>query len=158
MTTDEIQAYSAIAQTVVAFLTLIVTAALTYLVYRGTKAIAAIEYSRSIRDAWLTLDSVALASDDLLTAADKLMDASTAGDPIELRRKRWLTFMVLNIMISTFEGQKSKFLKHEDAKIAFDRLLMPIILDDDTFPLTQSKGHPPDFSQYCRTLRGGRQS
>lgn len=158
MTLDELQAYSAVAQTVLAFLTLIVTAALTYLVYRGTKNIAAIEYSRSIRDAWLAFDSVALASDDMLIVADKLMDASTAGNPIELRRKRWLTFMVLNIMTSTFEGRKYKFVKHEDAKAAFDRLLMPIVIDDDAFPLTQSKGHPPDFSIYCKNLRDGHHS
>lgn len=153
MSSDEIQAYSAIAQTIIAFFTLIVTAALTYLVYRGTKTIAGIEYSRSIRDAWLAVDSVALSNDELLNVADRLMDATTINDPIELRRKRWLAFMVLNIMISYFEGQKHEFLKDEVAKAAFDRLLMPLIVDKDSFTLTQTKGYAPDFSDYCKKLR-----
>jgi hypothetical protein len=153
MSPDEIQAYSAIVQTIIAFLTLIVTGALTYLVYRGTKAIAAIEYSRSIRDAWLTIDSVALSNDEILKTADKLMDASTVNDPIELRPKRWLAFMVFNILISIFEGQEQAFLKDEDVKTAFDQILMPLIIDNDSFILTQSKGHPPRFSAYCKKLR-----
>jgi hypothetical protein len=153
MSPDEIQAYSAIAQTIIAFFTLIVTIALTYLVYRATKIIAAIEYSRSIRDAWLSVDSVALSNDEMLKIADKLMDPSTVNDSIELRRKRWLAFMVFNIMVSNFEGKEHSFLKDEDSKAAFDKLLMPLIIDDDSFILTQTKGHPPKFSAYCKKMR-----
>ena len=100
MAPDVIQAYAAIAQSIIAFLTLIVTIILTYFLYRGTKAIAEIEYSRSVRDAWLTIDSVALSNDETLKIADSLMDINFNDDPIPLRRKRWFAFMVFNILLS----------------------------------------------------------
>src|SRR5262245_56919353 len=100
MSTDQIQAYSAIAQTVIAFLSVILSGAVAYLVYRGTKVIAALEHSRALKEAWMTFDAAALANDDLLVAADELMDLGTRGDALALRRKRWLGFMVLNILAS----------------------------------------------------------
>jgi hypothetical protein len=153
MSPEKIQAYSAVAQTVIGLLTLIVTVVLTYLLYRGTKAIAAIEYSRSLRDAWITLDSVVLSNDEMLKIADKLMDPKAIDDPIDLRRKKWIAFIVFNILASTFEGHEQEFMKDEDARTAFDRLLMPLIIDDDTFVLTQTRGHPPAFSGHCKKLR-----
>jgi hypothetical protein len=147
------QAYSAVAQTAIAFVTLVVTAALTYLVYRGAKVIAAIEYGRSLRDAWMTFDAAALADDHVLEAADVLMGPGTQGDSMPTRRKRWLALMVMNILGSTFEGQREHFLKDEDAFAAFDMLLLPLVSDDEVFHLIETRGYGPSFRDHCRALR-----
>jgi len=155
MKPDVIQAYAAIAQTVIALLALIATILLTYFIYRYTVAIAKLEYTRSIRAAWLTIDSIALSSDEMLKIADSLMDpnATPNNDPIELQRKRWFAFMVYGILDSIHEGHKKKFLKDEDAKLAFEQLLFPLIRDSNTYIITQSRGHTSGFSTYCRKMR-----
>ena len=152
MSLEQLKDYSVVVEVVIAFLSLVVTAAVTVLVYRGTKAIAAIEYSRAMRDAWMMFDATALGSDAMLAAADELMDPGTRGDSMESRRRRWLAFMVLNIQASTFDGHQKKLLKDEDARASYEQLLMPLVRNAEVYQLTQSRGYSPAFRKYCRDL------
>jgi hypothetical protein len=144
-----LQVLSAILQTLIAFFTLIATIVLTVFVYKGTKTIASIEHSRSIRDAWLTIDSIALSNNEMLVVADDLMSNFKHTDEIDQKQKRWFALMVFNILISIFEGKEKQFLENDDAKKAFDQLLVPMLSDEDVYNLTQNRGHPLDFSKYC---------
>src|SRR5262245_28368394 len=91
-----VQGYAAIAQSVLAFLSLIVSALLAYLVYRATKTVSELQFTRSIFDAWMQLDTFLLSQPHLLDAYEHILNPSPTAGPARDARKRLLTFIVLN--------------------------------------------------------------
>lgn len=153
MTPDDIQALAAIAQTVLALATFVVTVMLSLFAYFGTKQIAKIEYGRAIRDAWLTIDTTALSNDEMLKVADLLVDPNSTNDTVEVRRKKWFAYLLLNPLLSGFEGNRKGFLEDKYVRNSLEQTLKPLMADDDIFSLTQGRGYPQDFARYCRKLR-----
>jgi hypothetical protein len=94
---ESLEPIASLAQVILAFASLVVTAVLTILVYRGSRQIANIDFWRSTRDAWQLIDSIALSDDDTLRTADSLFHPNLAEQTSDDRRKRWLGYMVLNV-------------------------------------------------------------
>src|SRR5919202_2990167 len=93
-----------IVQLIVALTGLIVSAALTVLVYRGTRQFAEAQYWRSVRETWMDIDKFALADDRNLRVADSLFHPDSDNQPLEEARKRWFAYMVLNAFVSMYYG------------------------------------------------------
>jgi hypothetical protein len=153
MQTNDIQAISAIAQIVLALASLITTVVLSLLVYYGTKKIAAIEYGRATREAWLAINATALSDDAILKAADLLVDPDSDQAAIDVRRKKWFGYMLLNVLETTFIGRKEKFLKDSYVKNSFKHTLQTLLIDEDVYLLSQERGYDSEFSVFCKQLR-----
>lgn len=154
MVAKEIHNYMTYIQTVISFLNLVVTAILTYMIHNWSKKSSSIEFTRSIRDAWVNIDSLVLQDNELLLIADSILDPSPVKETDEYKiKKRWLTLMILNTLASTFDGRQRGFIEEGEALKAFEALLKPIISDEDTFRLTQERGHSRAFSEYCKEMR-----
>jgi hypothetical protein len=136
----------------VALLTLLVTAALTVVVYYATKRIAEMEYARSVRDAWMVADSLALQDDVMLGIADKLFHPDKQPRSTEKQRKIWFAYTVLNLHSSTFFGIKHGLFNSVTEGHLAD-MMRALLQDDDFFDITQHGGHEPEFIDFCRRVR-----
>ena len=116
MVAKEIHSYLVYIQIAVSFLTLVVTSLLTYLIHKWSKKSSSIEFTRSIRDAWVNIDSLVLKDSELLLIADSLLDPSPEKETDENKiKKRWLTLMILNTLASTFDGRERGLIEDGEA-------------------------------------------
>ena len=88
MTLQTLQAIAAISQILLALTTLVVSAAITWIVNKRMKRIAELQYWRAIGNVWMDIDKFALSSDQNLLMADHLFHLDSADQSIEHRRKR----------------------------------------------------------------------
>jgi hypothetical protein len=152
MNPEQVQAVAAIAQSILAFVAIVGTVAVSIFVYYGTRRIARMQYEQSIRDAWVAVDTAALENDATLLIADSLMDPHSEELPIERRRKRWLSYMMLNPLFATYSGLQEGLVNQETVKSLHTELGL-ILRDDDVYKITQSGIYPPSFAALCETLR-----
>jgi hypothetical protein len=148
-----LESIASLAQVILAFSSLVVTAVLTILVYRGSRQIAYIEYWRAVRDAWMQIDEIALSDDDNLRVADSLFHPDLANQTSDDRRKRWLGLMVLNNFLSQYFGPSESLPDPELLRGATLSQMEPLIRDDVFYGLTQSGLYDPEFEEVCRRLR-----
>jgi hypothetical protein len=154
MTPEEVAAIAGVAQAVIAFATLVVTAALTVIVYVGTRAIARIEHDRGVRDAWNAIDAIALADPDVLRVAEELMPEPGDGPrPAEGARRKWFAYMILNALSSTFSAAERGVLRSRpDALTTCAYHVGALVRHDDIYPLTQ-EGYSAGFARFCRDIK-----
>jgi hypothetical protein len=159
MTPDEIAAMAGVAQAVIAFLTLVVTAVVTVLVYRGTRAIARIEHDRGIRDAWNAIDAIALADEDMLRVAEELMPDPGGGPRATAgARRKWFAFMILNALSSTYSAASRKGMRSRpDALETCAYHVGVLVKHDDIYVLTQ-EGYSAAFATFCRGIKERQQA
>lgn len=154
MTPDEISALAAVAQTLLALAALIGSVAVSMLVWYGTRRIAKLDYERSIREAWIAVDTAALSNDQMLVMADTLMDPKNENDDLERRRRRWFAYTVLNAITSSYFGAKHNLTQSQKVTIEGCRqLLGPLLRHDEIFEITQGHGYEDEFSEFCREIR-----
>jgi len=154
VTPEKIAALTGVAQTVIALATLIVTAAVTVLVYVGTKAIARIEHDRGIRDAWNAIDAIALSDEAMLAVAESLMP-QPGGTPrsVEEARRKWFAYMILNALSSTYSAARRRVTRSRSDALATCAYHVGILVQhDDIYALTQ-EGYNPAFAAFCREIR-----
>jgi hypothetical protein len=82
-----VQGYAAIVQSVLAFFSLVVGVILSYLVYRATKTISELQFTRSIFDAWMNLDTFLLSHPELLKDYDRIINPPPTNGPTRDAKK-----------------------------------------------------------------------
>lgn len=153
MKLEEISAYAAVAQAILALLTLGVSVAISVFLYRWSNRVDKSSHDRSIREWWNTLDEMALSSDEMLLVADELMNPSAVSHSILKKRRRWYAFLVLNVLSSMYTGAKDGLSRSADDSVSMVKHHLKILLSsDDIFDLTQ-KGYEADFIALCREVR-----
>ena len=95
-----IQAVSAIAQSVIALATLL----LSLVLWGSSKRHARADYMRTLEESWNQLNATILANPKLLTIADSVFGISIDGVP-EDRARRYFAFFALNILEASYLGQ-----------------------------------------------------
>jgi hypothetical protein len=147
-----LQDFADLGQVGVGAAAIIVSLATAYFVYFGTKKMSRLDYERSVRDAWMTVDSAVL-EHDLLVVADTLFNPDDQAGVTDVRRKkRWLAYMILNPLASGFYGCEHGMTDGQ-AKRGIEAMLKLILHDDDVYMLTQSGVHEPSFVAWCKELR-----
>jgi hypothetical protein len=148
-----LQDFADLGQVAVGVAAIIASLAAAYFVYFGTKKMSRLDYERSVRDAWMTVDNAVLEHNDLLEVADTLFNpADQAGISDVRRKKRWLAYMILNPLASGFYGCEHGMTDGQ-AKRGIEAMLKLILHDDDVYMLTQSGVHEEAFIKWCRELR-----
>jgi hypothetical protein len=143
-----------IAQALVALTALLVSAALTVFVYYGMRKAAYLQFWRSVGNAWMDIDKFALSNDQNLRLADSLFNPDKAHQSIEHIRKRWFSYMVVNVFHSMYYGTNVPLPGPERRHAERARLeLRPLLKDDVFYDLTQSGILEDEFERMCRDLR-----
>ena len=154
MKLDEITAIAEVAQAILTLAALIGTVVVSVFVYYGTKRLAILEHARSIRDAWVAIDSLALSSDEMVKIADNLQHPEFSTQSVQEMRKRWFAYALLNALISTVHGARQGLI--HDPKAALVRAktqLRMLVQDDILFELTQLPSNDQDIAALARALR-----
>jgi hypothetical protein len=149
-----IAAWAGVAQAVIALATLVVTVAVTVLVYVGTRAIARIEHDRGVREAWNAINAIAVSDPDLLEVAETLMPEPATGPrtAAEARRK-WFAYMFLNVLSSTYSGAHRRFTRSRPEALATCAYHIGLLVrHDDVYALTQ-EGYSRAFAAFCKEIR-----
>lgn len=88
--------------------------AIAVVLYRTSRTIERQNFSNSLRNAWIDIDSVALQDEATLHEIDFLLHPDRKDDPIEIKRRRWLCYMIGNTLSVNYNGIKSKLLPDVD--------------------------------------------
>ena len=145
MTPEELSAYASVA-------TLLVTVVITIILQRWSNRVARAEHERSIREWWNSLNVTALASDDTLVAADRLMNPAAVGEPIEEKRRRWFAFLVLNALSSSYLGARDGLSRSEADTVGIVKHHLNILLASEDIYRQSQAGYEPDFAALCREV------
>ena len=151
MSAEDVAAWAAVAQ-------IIVTAALAWVVYLSTNKLARLDFSRSVRDAWVAVDELALADAKTLDAADTLLMPKPPGSQTtDFARKRWFILAYLNPINTQFQGAQEGLFgsKTEDALANVRHQLGALLADDDAYWVSQHHGHDQAFRDLCTEIRAG---
>jgi hypothetical protein len=154
MKPDEIAALAGVAQAIVAVATLVATVVVSVLVYIGTRKIARIEHDRGVRESWNTIDALALSDPSVLRLIEEILPApgSSARD-IEMARRKWLAYMLLNTLSSTYNGATRGLTRSKsDALSVCEYHVAALVRHDDIFALTQ-EGYSDSFAAFCKRVR-----
>ncbi len=146
MTAEEISAYASVA-------TLVVSVAISIILHRATTRFAKAEHERSIREWWNTLNETALSSDEMLEAADKLMNPDSAKYSTEQKRRRWFAFLVLNALASSYLGARQGLSRSTEDTVDIVKHHRRILLASDDIYAQSQQGYEPDFAALCREVR-----
>lgn len=141
-----VQALAAVAQGVIGVV-------LTVLVYRATNRISQLQYTRSIFDAWLAVDTKMLEHADLLQAYASLESPERKSQGTEQARKRVLGYLILNPLASIHSGLCKGYLDPKDYPLLEDKLRQ-ILADEDIYRLTQEEIYEAAFAEFCRKITG----
>jgi hypothetical protein len=128
-----------------------------YLVWKSTRHIALMQYTRSIIDAWNTVNMLPLQHPELIPIAKDFQNPYPNNDSLEKQRKRWFTFIYINALYTSFMGIENGIADRAYATQGLHDLLHPLLDDDDAFRLTQNRGYHPKFARYCAKQRQQRQ-
>jgi hypothetical protein len=154
MKLEELSAYAAVVQAVLALFTLGVSVAISIILYRWSNRVDKSEHDRSTREWWNNLNQTALSSDEMLLVADELMNPSAAKHSVEEKRRRWFAFLVLNVLSSSYLGVRDGLSRSADDTVKIVKHHLRILLRaDDIYELSQ-QGYEADFAALCREVRG----
>jgi hypothetical protein len=149
MNPDVISAISVAAQTIIAGASLLIA----WVIWRDSRREKKAEASRIIQDVWNVVNTMAITNDEILEEVDKMFAPAFASQSIEVKRKRWIAFCVLNALQITYLEEVYDILDEEYASQSLKQLLPVLLQDDDIYYLTQNRGYHPRFSLYCKQIR-----
>lgn len=95
---------------IVDFLTLISSITIALILYRASRKIENQNFSNALKDSWITIDSTILSNDKLLIEADFLIHPESSNDSIEVKRRRWICYMVGNTLSVNYNGIVNKLM------------------------------------------------
>ncbi|HJQ21235.1 MAG TPA: hypothetical protein VJ867_12875 [Gemmatimonadaceae bacterium] len=140
----------------ISMLQLILTGVLAWIVHRSTSRITRLEFAKSIRDAWVTLDALALGDPETLKIADSLLHKpGDRPDADAFARKRWFILAYLNPIVTAYQGARDGLYgdRRKDVIRGVQTQLESLLRDDDAFWITQHHGHEASFQALCRVVR-----
>jgi hypothetical protein len=151
----QIQTIAAVANVVLALAALAGSVAVALYVNKSQSQAERLAFFHSLGEAWINIDLAALSNDDLLVAADNLMDPRNADEPdLNRRRKRWFAYAVMNVVLARYKGAEDGILEPKEEVLAGCRsLLATLVRDDDIYEITQGHGYEPAMQELCRDLR-----
>ncbi|MFL6196822.1 MAG: hypothetical protein ACJ75H_21745 [Thermoanaerobaculia bacterium] len=89
----------------------------------------------------------------MLTLADSFLDPNSKDQSLTERKKKWLGYMVLNVVFLDFHGASKGLLDKGTIK-ALESFLGYSMRDETIYNLTQSGGaYSPEFQSFCRSIR-----
>jgi hypothetical protein len=124
-----------------------------YVAYRLSQQVKRVEAHRMIKDAFNTLNVIALTDPGNLEAIDALENPELIDHPIEQKRRRWLGIIMINALESTFIGKREKILDEDYAKATLKALVPMMVRHDEVFHEVEIGGHDPEFTTYCEEVR-----
>jgi hypothetical protein len=125
---------------------------ISIVMYRQTEHLKRLEHTRHTTDAFNFVNKVAVLNDANLIAIDTLGRADVVED-IEVRRKRWCSFIWLEALQETFMALKHNMIDERYAEQALQQQLRIILKDADVYWLVCNRGFDPDFVDYCTDTR-----
>jgi hypothetical protein len=131
----------------------VVGVGISVVIWISSKRVARARYQRALQSSWNDFNLAALESEENLEAAEWLNNLDSDGDPPDLRRVRFMTYLVLNAIQASYLGERAGVVDQVYTEQNVEHLLPPIVLRDELFQLTQSQGYHPAFSLECRLLR-----
>ena len=150
---ERIQVYAAVAQCILAAATLIGTIAVALFVWRSQAVMTSRQINKSSRDSWIAIDLAALSNDQLLVSADTLLAPETVNQSLDRRRRRWVAYAVMNILIERYDAAQEGLIGPKEEVIASTREMLRILVaDDDVFELTQRSGYESHHMALCRSV------
>jgi hypothetical protein len=151
----EVAAALAIATVVVAVLQLGATAVIAIVLQRSTSKLARVELSRTLREAWVTIDSLALGDHEALQIADSLLPKHPTHEPDDFARKRLFILTYLNPIATWHHGViEGIYGSQTKANLEVVRgLLTEVLDDDDAYWVSQNHWHDESFRTLCTEIR-----
>ena len=113
-----------------AFATIVVAIVL----YQQVNKLKRIELTKQATDLYNLINTIALSRDENLIALDSI-GRESAGEPIELRRKRFCAFLMLTALETTFLFSKEKMLEAHYVDPSLRHHLDLILVDDFVYTL-----------------------
>ncbi|MFX0012422.1 MAG: hypothetical protein ACFE9R_19065 [Candidatus Hermodarchaeota archaeon] len=129
------------------------TLVVAYVAYRLSQQIKRVEAHRMIKDAFNTLNVIALDDPGNLEAIDALENPELVNQSIEQKRRRWLGIIMINALESTFIGKRERMLDENYAKATLEALVPIMVRHDEVFHELEIGGHDPEFTAYCKEVR-----
>ena len=91
------------------------------MLYFASKKIDTQNYTNSIKNSWIAVDTVVLSDEKLLFEADYLLHPDKKNETIEAKRRRWICYLYLNTISTVYNGIKHNLIA--DRKAANDSLI-----------------------------------
>ena len=100
-----VQTIAAVANVILALAALVGSVAVALHVHYSQARAEQLSFFHSLGQSWISVDLAALSDDKLLVTADNLMDPANVGEQdINLRRKRWFAYSVMNLVLAALQG------------------------------------------------------
>lgn len=141
-----IQAVSAIAQSVIALATLL----LSWVLWRGSQHHARIDYTRTLQESWNQLNSTILCNPKLAVIADNVLGFPADGVTEDDRSRRYFAFFALNVLEASYLGQRAGLVDDSYHTEAVTDILDPILRDPGIAQLLQVGGYNTAFVTFCQ--------
>jgi hypothetical protein len=140
---------------VAAVVQIAVTGLLALVVHMSTSKIARLEFGRSLREAWVTVDELALSDASTLKVAETLLEPNPHSTTEDFARKRWFLLAYLNPINTRWQAaQAGIFGRHKGGELQNVRNQLRALLDDEeAYWVTQHHGHEVEFRQLCTEIR-----
>jgi hypothetical protein len=136
----------------IAALNVVVTLYIAYAVQRAGRNVVRMEQDRGIKDAWIEVDQVALANDDDLELLDAMIHPELRDQDRLAKRKRWLTYMVLNPLEAAWSSAAAGNMPG-GALASSEKTMAAMVRDPEVFELIESFVYGSDFQRRCSELR-----
>ena len=140
-----IQTVSAVAQSIIAAATLL----LSYVIWVVTKRQAQAEYTRAVQDSWNTLNLAILSSPDLAPMADVLFGFPPLQHAGGKAQKRYLGFLCLNVLEEAYFGHSAGLVEKSYHLESIAHILDPLLRDPDIAALVKVGGYHSAFVRFC---------
>ena len=147
------EAVLAVLQAVASVSGLAVTIVIAVLVHRAGRRIARAEYAREVNAAWMAVDSLALSSDEVLTDLDRMMHSDSRLDSLGDRRRRWLSYLVINPLMNAHVGAREGLAVGGREADSTERSLKNLVRDDVFYRVVQEYAYDKAFVALCGRLR-----
>jgi hypothetical protein len=154
LSADDVAAMAGVVQAIIGFVTLLSTIAVSVIVYVGTKRITRIEFDRSIREGWNSINTLAVSDASVLAIAESLMpQPGSEVRSSESARRKWFAFMLLNVLSSMHSAASRRFSPYRSDALETCRFhLSALVRNDDIYELTQV-GYSRNFAEFCHEVR-----
>lgn len=130
--------------------------AIAVVLYRTSRTIERQNFSNSLRSAWIDIDSVALQDEATLHEIDFLLHPDKHTDPIAIKRRRWICYMIGNTLSVNYNGIKAKLLPDVDGSFhSLQRSLEGLTRHPEFMQVTEYF-YEDEFRSLCRDIAARR--
>lgn len=136
----------------VGLLNVAVTGWIAVALHRASSRVVAMEQDRAIKDAWITIDQVALADETDMQLLDAMFCPDDCADTPNEKRKRWLAYMVLNPLEAAWTSARQG--KMPDAALgSTEESMRNLVRDEAIHELIQRVVYDTAFKARCMKMR-----